>query len=57
MGIIVNNVFKNFGSFQALENINLEVKKNTLVALLGPSGSGKSTLLRAIAESFELNKL
>ena len=49
MEILVENVFKNFGSFKALDNINLEIRKGSLVSLLGPSGSGKSTLLRAIA--------
>ena len=49
MEILVENVSKQFGSFKALDNINLEIKKGTLVSLLGPSGSGKSTLLRAIA--------
>jgi len=49
MEIVVENVSKQFGSFQALDQINLEIKRGSLVSLLGPSGSGKSTLLRVIA--------
>lgn len=49
MSILVENISKKFGSFQALERINLEIKQGSVVGLLGPSGSGKSTLLRVIA--------
>lgn len=49
MSILVENISKKFGSFQALNHVNLEIKNGSLVGLLGPSGSGKSTLLRVMA--------
>jgi polar amino acid transport system ATP-binding protein len=41
-------VYKSYGSFTVLNDLNLEVKANEKVAIIGPSGSGKSTLLRAL---------
>jgi len=46
--IRMHNVDKFFGDFQALKNINLEVRKGERIVVCGPSGSGKSTMIRCI---------
>ncbi|CAH1652288.1 ABC transporter ATP-binding protein [Chelatococcus asaccharovorans] len=47
--ISVNRVSKGWGSFVALESIDLDVREGEFLSVLGPSGCGKSTLLRIIA--------
>ena len=46
--IRMENVNKFFGDFQALNNVNFEVKKGEKVVVCGPSGSGKSTMIQCI---------
>lgn len=51
--LTINNLNKFFdrdgGKLQVLQDINLEIKKDEFVCIVGASGCGKSTLLRAIA--------
>ncbi len=44
----MENVVKRFGSFTALNDINLSIAEGEVVVMIGPSGSGKSTVLRTI---------
>ncbi|MGE7622056.1 amino acid ABC transporter ATP-binding protein [Viridibacillus sp. NPDC096237] len=46
--ISIKNVNKSFGNHHVLTDIDLEVPKSNVVALIGPSGAGKSTLIRTI---------
>jgi sulfate/thiosulfate transport system ATP-binding protein len=49
MSIELNGIVKRFGSFLAVDHIDLHIETGELLALLGPSGSGKTSLLRMIA--------
>jgi len=46
--IKLKNVTKHYGSFKALDGINLNVAEGEVVCVIGPSGSGKSTMIRCI---------
>jgi phosphate transport system ATP-binding protein len=43
-----------YGSFRAVEGVNISIKKQTVTALIGPSGCGKSTFLRSINRMHEV---
>jgi len=53
--IVLENVAKFFGKFQALKDINLTVDKGEKVVVCGPSGSGKSTMISCINRLEEHN--
>ena len=48
-------VNKHFGSLHVLKGIDLEVRKNEVVVIVGPSGSGKSTFLRCVNHLEKIN--
>jgi len=45
----LKNITKSFDGKTILDNLNLEVKDNSILSIVGPSGAGKTTLLRCIA--------
>lgn len=46
--IEVNNLIKKFGTFRALDGVNMNVEQGDVYGLVGPNGAGKSTLIRLL---------
>ena len=46
--ILVENIVKRFGDFEAVSDVTFAVREREIFGLLGPNGAGKSTLIRMI---------
>ena len=48
MSIKIRNLYKNYKGFEAVKNLNFEIKKGSITGLLGPNGCGKTTTIGMI---------
>ena len=46
--VVIENLAKRFGSFVAVDRINLAIRKGEVFGFLGPNGAGKSTTIRML---------
>jgi ABC-2 type transport system ATP-binding protein len=46
--ISISHLAKNYGSFQAVKDVNITVNKGDVYGILGPNGAGKSTTIRCM---------
>ena len=51
----VDNLYKNYGSIQALKGVSFNVLEGSVFGILGPNGSGKTTLLGIIMDVLKAN--
>jgi ABC-2 type transport system ATP-binding protein len=52
MGLLLRGVSKSFGSFQAINDLSMEVREGALFGFLGANGAGKTTTMRMILDLF-----
>ena len=48
--LTIENLSKNYGKIQALQQVSFTVPKGTVYGILGPNGSGKTTMLGIVTD-------
>ena len=51
--VATQNLTKRYGSFTALENLNLQIESGAIFGFIGPNGAGKTTAMRILATLLE----
>ena len=54
--LTIKNVSKSFDNKKVLDDVNLEIKKNKIVGLLGRNGAGKTTLIKLINDLLTIDE-
>ena len=49
----IRGMSKSFGRNRVLDHINLDVKRGTVMALMGENGAGKSTMLKCLFGTYQ----
>ncbi|MBK4205729.1 ABC transporter ATP-binding protein [Bacillus subtilis] len=52
----IKNLYFSYGAEPLLQNISVDIKPNTLTAIVGPSGSGKTTLFYILERFYNIDK-
>ena len=47
--LTIKNLEKSYGSFKALNGLDLEIEKGDIFGFIGPNGAGKSTTMKIVA--------
>jgi phosphate transport system ATP-binding protein len=53
-GMKVENLSAYYGSFKAITDVSMEIRRNKVTAIIGPSGCGKSTFIRCLNRMHEV---
>jgi len=54
--MIAENVTVSYGGIEAVKNVTMKFKENSVTALIGPSGCGKTTFLRCLNRMHDMTK-